>query len=198
MGTIAAYGTVQGGLAVYDAATREHVWLDAEIVANQSIISVTYNPADKLVYIGTNVDGGMGIEQPARMESELVVWDPATRQVVRRLVPVADREGVTRLLVAPDGMIWGWAEDAFFVYDPAKNQVTHTQGGVSSSRPTCAVDRTPQLRAQITSKVVRVSSTPAPSTSPDMPPSRRAAVRARISGVATTSTVLIRAHHHGI
>ncbi|MGD7789501.1 hypothetical protein ACQCX2_14385 [Propionibacteriaceae bacterium Y1700] len=131
MGTIAAYGTVQGGLAVYDAATREHVWLDDEIVANQSIISVTYNPADKLVYIGTNVDGGMGIEQPAGMESELVVWDPATRQVVRRLVPVADREGVTGLLVAPDGMIWGWAEDTFFVYDPAKNQVTHTQGGLA-------------------------------------------------------------------
>src|SRR3546814_1471298 len=61
-------------------------WYTSSIVPDQSIISVVYNPNDKLVYIGTNVDGGMGIEQPPGVEAKLVVWDPATRTVVRTIV----------------------------------------------------------------------------------------------------------------
>ncbi|WP_144276609.1 NHL repeat-containing protein [Parenemella sanctibonifatiensis] len=130
MGTIAGYGKLQGGLAIHDFATGKHVWLTEEIVEGQSIISVTYNPNDGLVYIGTNIDGGMGIEAPDG-EAKLIVFDPETRTVVDELVPMADREGVTGLMVAPDGRIWGWAEDTFFVYDPASGTVVHRESGLA-------------------------------------------------------------------
>ncbi|GAB3769043.1 ligand-binding sensor domain-containing protein [Microlunatus parietis] len=132
LGTVPGYGRVQGGLAAYEFGTGTHQWYTEEIVKDQSIISVAYNPHDRLVYLGTNVDGGMGIEQPPGLESKLVVWDPATRTVVRELVPVADREGVTGLMVAPDGKIWGWAEDTLFVYDPAGQQVVARYPGLAS------------------------------------------------------------------
>ncbi|MGD7705965.1 hypothetical protein [Microlunatus sp. Y2014] len=130
MGTIAGYGKLQGGLAVYEFATGKHTWYTDEIVQGQSIISVVHNPNDGLVYIGTNIDGGMGIEAPDG-EAKLIVWDPATRTVVREIVPVADREGVTGLLVAPDGKVWGWAEDTLFAYDTTTNEVVHSEGGLA-------------------------------------------------------------------
>ena len=130
MGSIAAYGKLQGGLAVYDFATGDHTWFTDEIVDGQSIISVVHNPNDGLVYIGTNIDGGMGIEAPPG-EAKLVVWDPKTRTKLREIVPVPDREGVTGLMVAPDGKIWGWAEDTLFAYDPASQQVVHSEGDLA-------------------------------------------------------------------
>lgn len=132
LGTIAGYGKVQGGLALYRFPSKLQRWYTDTIVKDQSIISVVYNRHDKLVYIGTNVDGGMGVEQPAGVEAKLVVWDPATRTVVRTITPVADREGVTGLMVAPDGRIWGWAEDTLFVYDPATGEVVERHSGLAS------------------------------------------------------------------
>lgn len=52
--------------------------------------------------------------------------------MVRSIDPVGEeREGITGLMVDPDGVVWGVAEEALFAYDPAtgQSQVEGTVGG---------------------------------------------------------------------
>ncbi|MFW6599177.1 PQQ-binding-like beta-propeller repeat protein [Propionibacteriaceae bacterium Y2011] len=119
MGSVPLYGQNQGALAIYEFATGKVTHLTDEIATDQSIISVAHNPHDGLLYIGTTIDGGMGMEPISlTTEGQLIVFDPATRTVVRRSVPVADRQGVTGLLVDPDGSVWGVAEEQLIKVSP--------------------------------------------------------------------------------
>ena len=130
MGSVPVYGQHQGGLAIYEFASDTVTQLRTEIVTDQSIVSVVHNPHDKLVHIGTTIDGGMGSDPiSVTTEGQLIVFDPATRTVVRRSVPVAGREGVTGLLVDPDGSVWGVAEEQLIKVAP--DGAVQTFGAVS-------------------------------------------------------------------
>ncbi len=132
MGSVATYGQTQGGLAIWEGATGDHVWLTTEIGENENIVSVAYNPVDGLVYLGSTVDGGLGSAPSGHSAGKLIVFDPETRSVVKTIDPVgAEREGVTGLMVDPDGVVWGVAEEALFAYDPATglSQIKGTVGG---------------------------------------------------------------------
>lgn len=127
LGTVATYGATQGGFAVYDVASGAHQWYTTEIVEDQSVISVMYNPHDGLVYIGTTLDGGLASDPSGQTEARLIVWDPVTQQTVRDIVPVAGKEGISGLVVGPDQKVWGIAENVLFTLDPATGQVDFTQ-----------------------------------------------------------------------
>ncbi|WP_309127327.1 carbohydrate binding domain-containing protein [Microbacterium sp.] len=120
MGSVATYGQTQGGLAIWEGATGKHEWLTTGIGQDENIVSVAYNPVDELVYLGSTVDGGLGSAQSGHTAGKLIVFDPATRTVVKAIDPAGEeREGVTGLMVDPDGIVWGVAEDVLFAYDPA-------------------------------------------------------------------------------
>jgi len=127
VGTIATYGSNQGGFAVHNFGSGTHQWFTTEIVEHQSVISVLYNPIDKLVYIGTTHDGGLASDPGPDSNARIIVWDPVTRQKVHDFVPVPGKEGVTGLVVGPDGKVWGIAENVLFTLDPTTAQVDHTQ-----------------------------------------------------------------------
>ncbi|SEE86741.1 hypothetical protein [Ruania alba] len=132
MGTVAIYGQTQGGLAIWDGATGEHEWLTSEIGQDENIVSVAYNPVDGLVYLGSTVDGGLGSDPSGNTAGKLIVFDPETRSVVTTIDPAgSEREGITGLMVDPDGVVWGVAEEALFAYDPAtgESEVRGTVGG---------------------------------------------------------------------
>ncbi|MGD7705219.1 hypothetical protein [Microlunatus sp. Y2014] len=134
VGSVPGYGRYQGGISVYDFATGEVEFFGAEIAQDQGVISAAYNPHDELVYFGTTIDGGMGNDPTSiTTEGQVVVFDPATRQVVRRFVPVAGRQGVTGLLVDPDGSVWGVAEELLIRIDPQGE--VHVYGAVSRRYP---------------------------------------------------------------
>lgn len=123
LGSVPGTGKTQGGFAVHEFSTGATTWFTDEIVKDQSIVSVLYNPNDKLVYIGTTVDGGLGSTPTGQIHGKLVVWDPATRTKVKELVAVSQREGVTGLTLGPDGKVWGIAEDNLFTYNPETGQI---------------------------------------------------------------------------
>lgn len=132
MGSVAIYGQTQGGLAIWDGATGEHVWLTEEIGAGENVVGVAYNPTDGMVYIGTTVDGGLGSAPSGNTAGKLIILDPETRTVVKTLDPAGEeREGVTGVMVADDGRVYGVAEEALFVYDPTTGEstVVGTVGG---------------------------------------------------------------------
>ncbi|MFW6599179.1 hypothetical protein ACQBAU_01740 [Propionibacteriaceae bacterium Y2011] len=136
IGSVGGYGHHQGGLSIYDFATGAVRFMTEEIAKNQSIISAVYNPHDKLVHIGTSIDGGMGMDPTSvTTEGQLVVFDPATSTVVRRSVPIAGKEGVTGLLIDPDGSVWGLAESQLFKVSPAGEVRTFGTVGYGYAAP---------------------------------------------------------------
>lgn len=139
MGSVAIYGQTQGGLAIWDGATEEHVWLTEEIGVNENIVSVVYNKNDGLVYLGSTVDGGLGSEPSGNTAGKLIVFDPETRTVVDTMDPAGEeREGITGLMIDDQGLIWGVAEQSLFTYDPATgtSEVKGTVGGQYSENTT--------------------------------------------------------------
>lgn len=130
VGAVASYGVYQGGLAIYDFDSGEVEFFGAEIAPDQGIVSAVWNPHDKLLYLGTTIDGGMGTNPTSITElGQLVVFDPETRTVVRAEPPVRLRQGVTGLLVDPDGSIWGVAEEQLMKVSP--DGTVRTLGAVS-------------------------------------------------------------------
>jgi hypothetical protein len=125
MGTVPYYGHNQGALTSYDFTTgTKTVWTD-EIIHEQSVISVLHH--DGLVYVGTTLDGGLGAEPSGETEAHFIVFDPTTGTKVRDLVPVPGDEGVTGLMVGPDGLIWGVSEDTVFKYDPSTEEIVFSE-----------------------------------------------------------------------
>ncbi|MGO1226795.1 MAG: hypothetical protein ACTMII_04265 [Brachybacterium sp.] len=125
MGSVAIYGQTQGGLAIWEGGTGEHVWLTEKIGADENVVSVVYNESDGMVYIGTTVDGGLGSTPSGNTSGKLIVLDPETRTVVDRIDPAGEeREGVTGLMVDDEGAVWGVAEQSLFRYDPATGTST--------------------------------------------------------------------------
>ena len=132
MGAVALYGQTQGGLAIWDGATGEHVWLTEEIGADENIVSVASNETDGLVYLGSTVDGGLGSDPSGNTAGKLIVFDPETRTVAETMDPAGEeREGITGLMVDDDGLVWGVAEQSLFAYDPAtgESEVRGSVGG---------------------------------------------------------------------
>lgn len=125
MGTVAKYGHNQGALMMYDFATDTKKTWTTEIVTEQSVISVLHH--DGLVYLGTTIDGGLGAPASGQTEGHFIVWDPEAERIVDDIVPVAGDEGVTGLMVGPDGLIWGVSENTVFTYDPEQGEMVFSE-----------------------------------------------------------------------
>lgn len=129
IGTVPKYGFLGGALVIYDLETseREVYW---NVVDQQSVTAVTYK--DGLVYGGSNVWGGLGIN-PTETEAKLFIWDVANKEKVFETVPVPGKKGITELIVGPDGNIWGSAEGDLFIFDPVTREVVFRKNLVTRS-----------------------------------------------------------------
>ncbi|GAA4525397.1 hypothetical protein GCM10023160_18370 [Brachybacterium paraconglomeratum] len=133
MGSVAIYGQTQGGLAIWEGSTGEHVVLTEEIGADENVVSVVHNESDGMVYIGTTVDGGLGSTPSGNTAGKLLVFDPDTRTVVERIDPAGEeQEGITGLMVDDEGAVWGVAEQSLFRYDPTTG-VSTVEGSVGGA-----------------------------------------------------------------
>lgn len=123
IGTVPKYGMLGGALLIYDLIKDEREAYYAP-VEQQSVCAIAY--MDGLVYGGTSVWGGLGVE-PIAKEAKLFIWDIETKQKVFELTPVPGARAITELLAGPDGFIWGSAEGFLFVLDPASRQIVHLE-----------------------------------------------------------------------
>ncbi|HLS26186.1 MAG TPA: hypothetical protein VK063_09970 [Beutenbergiaceae bacterium] len=130
LGAVAAYGSTQGGLAIWEGATGEHTWLTSEIGEDENVVSVAYNPTDGRVYLGTTIHGGLASDPSGNTAGKLIVFDPDTRSVVEAIDPAGEeRRGITGLMVDDDGAVWGVAEEILFRFDPDTGE-TENRGTV--------------------------------------------------------------------
>jgi streptogramin lyase len=124
VGTTPKNGMLGGVLAVWDAKTRKEPEVYWNLVPDQSIVSLLVK--DGLVYGGSSVWGGMGVE-PRAKEAELFIWDPVQKKKIFSLPPVAGKTSVSVLHAGPDGNVWGLASGTFFVFDPRARKVIYTR-----------------------------------------------------------------------
>ncbi|WP_162606455.1 hypothetical protein [Jiangella asiatica] len=123
VGSVPKSGRLGGALSLWDPATGEVV-THRDVVPDQSVVSLAER--DGLVYGGTSVNGGYGID-PVATEAELFVADPATGDVLHRVVPVPGGKAVNGLTFDADGTLWGVSDGTLFTYDLATNTVTRAE-----------------------------------------------------------------------
>ncbi|MEU4781927.1 hypothetical protein [Micromonospora sp. NPDC023633] len=123
VGSIPRAGRLGGALSFWTPSTGA-VQTYRDVVPQQSVVSLMEH--DGLLYGGTSINGGYGIE-PTATEAELFVFDPQTRQVVERVVPAPGGSAVNALVVDPAGTIWGLSDGTLFTFDPATRRVTRSE-----------------------------------------------------------------------
>ncbi|TMR97688.1 hypothetical protein [Nonomuraea basaltis] len=119
IGSTPDYGLWGGALTVYDESTGEHTVLRAP-VADQAVNSLTV--LGDTLWGGTSVNGGGGTS-PKATEAKLFTYDLATGIKRDEHTPVPGASSITSLVKGPDGLLWGLADGALFIVDPATAQV---------------------------------------------------------------------------
>lgn len=123
VGSVPKSGRLGGALSLWDPATGEVV-THRNVVPDQSVVSLAER--DGLLYGGTSINGGYGID-PVATEAELFVADPATGDVLDRIVPVPGGRAVNGLTFDDDGTLWGVSDGTLFTYDPGARAVTRSE-----------------------------------------------------------------------
>lgn len=123
MGTVPGYGLLGGALAVYDPDTTITA-MHRNIIKDQGLVTFAYK--EGILYGGTTIHGGLGIE-PTAKEARLFLYDIKQDKLIKEFVPVAGKRGISGLRFGPDGNLWGWAEGALFIYDPTEDKVIYLE-----------------------------------------------------------------------
>ena len=135
MGGTPDYGHTGGGLFIYDLeAGSGQVLSHEQLLQDHSTLSLVALPDGNLLG-GTTVAPGTGGQAKAT-EAELYLFDWASRQVVWRKALIPGTTGITDLLPAPDGLVYGIAANStFFVFDPETRSLVHEESLSSYGPP---------------------------------------------------------------
>ena len=123
IGAVAGYGQLEGPLVEWDM-NGDSVRINSGIVRDQSIVSLT--AWHGFIIGGTTINGGGG-SHPTQKEAKLFVWNTTNRKLEFDIVPVPEAKNITDIIAAPNGKLYGIADDTMFVFDPGSRRITKTQ-----------------------------------------------------------------------
>ncbi|RPF54293.1 WD40 repeat domain-containing protein [Aquisalibacillus elongatus] len=123
VGTIPDYGKLGGVLALYDPSTDEYT-SERHVVQNQSIASLA-SKDDDIVYGGTTVWGGLGIE-PTEENAKLFAYDVNTKEKLYEMTPIEGEKAITSLTFDDEGYLWGLTSGKVFKFDVESQQVVES------------------------------------------------------------------------
>lgn len=112
-------GRLGGAITMWDPATDE-TRVYQGIFEQQAPVSLV--ELDGLLYVGTTINGGYGID-PVATEAKLLIMDPASGEILFETVPVAGASNVASLRLGPDGKLWANADGTMIVFDPETREV---------------------------------------------------------------------------
>jgi len=125
IGSIPDYGELGGAMGVFDVERWELVENHRDIVPDQSILALTYDPASGLIFGGTSIVGGGG-STPTADEAVVYAWDPSRKEIVWQTAPVPGSEGVTGLTLAGGKLFASVKGNRVCALDPATGEVLAT------------------------------------------------------------------------
>jgi outer membrane protein assembly factor BamB len=124
IGSEPPYGQLGGALGVWDPHQNKTVENYRNLITNQSIVSLAYEPKSGLIFGGSAVWGGGGTH-PTEKEARFFAFDPRQKRRVfeAALVPGAGNYPAT---CAAEGKVFTTVGGRLFVFDPHSMQVTRT------------------------------------------------------------------------
>ncbi|MSU59334.1 MAG: hypothetical protein EXS35_14385 [Pedosphaera sp.] len=124
VGSEPPYGQLGGALAVWDPRQNKTIENYRNLVTNQSIVSLAWEPKSGLIFGGSGNYGGGGA-RAVEKEALFFAFDPKKKQKVfeTALAPGARNYPAT---FAADGKVFTTVGDKLFVFDPATMKVERT------------------------------------------------------------------------
>jgi len=124
IGSEPPYGQLGGALGVWDPKLNKTIENYRNLVTNQSIVSLAYEPKSGLFFGGSGNWGGGGT-RPTEKEAKFFAFDPKQKRKVfeAALVPGAGSYPATE---AASGKVFTTVGDRLFEFDPQTMQVVRT------------------------------------------------------------------------
>jgi len=124
LGSEPPYGQLGGALGVWDPKQNKTIENYRNIVTNQSIVSLAYEPKSGLIFGGSGNWGGGGTH-PTEKEAKFFAFEPKQKRKVfeAALAPGAANYPAT---LAADGKVFTAVGDRLFVFDPQAMRVVQT------------------------------------------------------------------------
>jgi hypothetical protein len=129
VGAEPGYGQLGGTLVAWDKASNTAIQFPG-LVQDQSIESLT--TWKNLIVGGSSIRGGSGTP-PTQQEAKLFLWDPATKKKIFEVVPVPGADSITNLIAMPNGLIFGFAGNTPFAFNPGQPVVIPMGSGPVNS-----------------------------------------------------------------
>ena len=124
IGSEPPYGELGGAMGVWDPRQNRTIENYRNLVTNQSIVSLAWEPKSGLIFGGSAVYGGGGT-RPVEKEAKFFAFDPKNKQKVfeAALVPGAVKYPAT---VAAQDKVFTTAGNQLLVFDPQAQKVVKT------------------------------------------------------------------------
>ena len=124
IGSAPPYGQLGGAMAVWDPQQNKTIEYYRNLVTNQSIVSLAYEPKSGLIFGGSGNWGGGGTH-PTEKEAKFFAFDPKLKRKVfeAALVPGAGSYPAT---VAADGKVFTTVGSHLFTFDSQAMHVVRT------------------------------------------------------------------------
>ena len=124
VGSEPPYGELGGAIGVWDPRQNRTVENYRNVVTNQSIVSLAWEPRSGLLFGGSGNFGGGGT-RPVEKEAKFFAFDPKAKQKIfeAALSPGARSYPAT---LAAEGKVFTTIGDTLFIFDPASRRVTQT------------------------------------------------------------------------
>ncbi len=133
IGSLPPYGQLGGAMAVFDPKAVTVAENYRNLIPNQSIVALVWEPAAGLVFGGSSIEGGGG-SHPTEKDAHLFAWDPIRKKKVVDLVPIAGRGAVLSLAEAHGRVFAILTGPTLVVYDVARKAIVH-RADIAIGRP---------------------------------------------------------------
>ena len=124
IGSEPPYGQLGGAMAVWDPRQNKTIENYRNLITNQSIVSLAWEPKSGLIFGGSGNWGGGG-STPVEKEAKFFAFDPKKKQKVFETALVPDARSYPAT-VAANGKIFTSVGSTLFVFDPVAMKVAKT------------------------------------------------------------------------
>ncbi|RJS85665.1 hypothetical protein CW702_00830 [Candidatus Bathyarchaeota archaeon] len=125
IGSLPPYGEYGGAMAIFDPEKEKVIGNYRNIVLNQGISALAYEPESGLIFGGSSIFGGGGT-RPIEKEAKIFAWDPKRKEKIFETVPVPGDVAIVSMESA-NGEIFATSvvSNTLFFFDPSAMKVTY-------------------------------------------------------------------------
>jgi streptogramin lyase len=123
IGSHPAYGELGGAMAVFDRAAFKVVENYRNLIPNQAIVALAYDPHSGLVFGGSSIAGGGGAHL-TETQAHFFAWDPVAKKRVEDLAFGPETNTISAMTIAAGKVFFACAPaNVLRVYDIAQRRI---------------------------------------------------------------------------